>query len=181
LANRLEWTDPVAKCPDAKDVAGYRIYYAAEKGQALKKIGENNRATARSFEHRPEFGLIGCYAVSAVDFLGNESPLSDTICVDNCPRYELPNAFTPNGDGQNDQFVPYPFCFIDRVDFKVFNRWGQLVFEASDPQINWDGRNLAGDELPAGAYFFVCRVFEQRLGGEKETAKPLSGYIQLVR
>ena len=181
LANRLEWADPLTKCPDAKDIAGYRIYYGAEKGQPLQRIGEVNRATALSFEHRPEFGLIGCYAVSAVDLLGNESPLSDTVCVDNCPRYELPNAFTPNGDGQNDLFVPYPFCFIERVEFKVFNRWGQLVFEASDPQINWDGRNLAGDELPAGAYFYVCRVFEQRLGGAKETAQPLSGYIQLVR
>lgn len=181
LSNYLQWTDPALKCPEATDVAGYNVYYAPQKGQALALIATVREATTRTFAHQPELGVIGCYSVRAFDQLGNISAFSDTICVDNCPKYQLPNTFTPNADGQNDLFTPFPFCFIDRIEFKVYNRWGQLVFQTTDPQINWDGRNLNGAELPAGAYSYVCRVFEQRLGGAQETVQPLSGFIQLVR
>ncbi len=56
------------------------------------------------FYHRMSEGfmLAGCYAVSAIDSFENESAFSAKICVDNCIMYELPNVFTPNGDGIND-------------------------------------------------------------------------------
>ena len=63
----------------------------------------------------------------------------------------------------------------------MFNRWGQLVFETTDPLINWDGRNLNGEALPNGAYSYICKVYEQRLAGVLEQPIPLAGYIQLVR
>ena len=85
--------------------------------------------------------------------------------MDNCPRYELPNAFTPNSDGDNDVFIPYPYCFIDRIEIQIFNRWGELVFQSMDPNINWDGTNQAGDDLPVGTYYYKCRVFEDRVNG----------------
>ncbi len=67
----------------------------------------------------------GCYYVTAVDRSGNECP-SNTVCKDNCPYYELPNVFTPNGDGSNDLFTPFP-CprFVQSVSFVVHNRWGR--------------------------------------------------------
>ncbi|MBV6425883.1 MAG: hypothetical protein KIPDCIKN_00369 [Haliscomenobacter sp.] len=179
--NNLTWSDPREACPEATDIAGYRIYFAPRPGEPLARIGQVNGVGSRGYSHSPEFGLIGCYAVSAFDLLNNESALSDTVCVDNCPRYQLPNAFTPNGDGQNDLFTPFPFCFIERIEFKVFNRWGQLVFETTDPLINWDGRNLKGEALPNGAYSYICKVYEQRLAGVLEQPIPLAGYIQLVR
>ncbi|MGA1048799.1 MAG: gliding motility-associated C-terminal domain-containing protein, partial [Minisyncoccia bacterium] len=92
--------------------------------------------------------LAGCYAISAFDFNGNESLPSSKVCIDNCPNYQLPNTFTPNGDGQNDLFTPYPFCFIEEVNFTVYNRWGQMVFKTNDPQLNWDGKNMNGADLP---------------------------------
>jgi gliding motility-associated-like protein len=178
--NTLTWSDPSAECPASSDVAGYRIYYAARPGEKLAPISNINGAGNRTFQHRPQAGLAGCYAVTAFDFLGNESPIGDTLCVDNCPAYQLPNAFTPNEDGTNDRFTPTQACFIAEIDFKVFNRWGQLVFQTKDPAINWDGRNLNGQLLPDGAYYYVCRIFEQRLEGAREFNAPLSGYIQLI-
>ena len=178
--NTLTWSNPARECPTSNDVAGYRVYYAPGKGQKLTLLTTLNGIGNRVFEHRPENGLAGCYAVTAFDMLNNESTIKDTVCVDNCPVFLLPNAFTPNNDGSNDLFTPYRSCFIAQIDFKVFNRWGQLVFQTQDPGINWDGKNLSGQLLPDGAYYYVCRVFEQRLDGLSETTTPLSGYIQLI-
>jgi len=67
------------------------------------------------------------------------------------------------------------------VDFQIFNRWGQLVFSTSDPALNWNGTNTSGDQLEDGVYYYVCRVFEQRVGGTTESKDLLKGYIELIR
>jgi len=86
--------------------------------------------------------------------------------VDNCIDYTLPNVFTPNGDGINDIFRPSTYSFVERVDMKIYNRWGMLVFKTEDPDINWDGKRMNTDELvPPGAYYYVCDVYENRLTG----------------
>ena len=127
--------------------------------------------------------MAGCYYVTALDSVGNESRPSNIICLDNCPFYELPNAFTPNGDGENDKFTPRKMRirFISRVEFKVYNRWGGLVFETNKPSLDWNGQNLSGAELAEGTYFYTCLVFEKRLTGEVLNPKILRGYIELVR
>lgn len=182
LVNTIRWINPEELCEETDDVIAYNIYYAPVQGADLTLIARIDDPFTTSFEHRPERGIAGCYAVTALDsMLRNESQFSPIICVDNCPFYELPNAFTPNGDGQNDTFRPFPYCFIESVDFKVFNRWGQLVFEASDPDLNWDGKNMRGEELAEGVYYYSCRVFEQRVGGTIPSAVILKGYIELIR
>jgi gliding motility-associated-like protein len=52
----------------------------------------------------------------------------------------VPNAFTPNGDGKNDQIKPLIFGEISAYHFSIFNRWGQVVFDSNDPEKGWDGR-----------------------------------------
>jgi gliding motility-associated-like protein len=99
------------------------------------------------------------------------------ICVDNCPVFELPNAFTPNGDGQNDLFIPYRARFIETINFKVFNQWGQLVFSTTDPQINWNGGNNSGKNVSDGVYFYTCEAYES----QSQAPIVLSGYIELIR
>jgi len=126
-------------------------------------------------------GIAGCYAVTAVDTFFNESAFSNIVCIDNCPNYVLPNVFTPNGDGANDFFIPFPFRFVDRIELRVFNRWGNLVFETNDPAINWDGNDLSGNTLNEATYYYTCRVFESRLLGVQQQEEILSGYIELIR
>lgn len=181
LNNRLHWTNPMNLCPETDDVVSYRVYYAPSEGGELTLIGDVGSATDTSFLHQPDNGIAGCYAVTALDTFGNESPLSNLVCKDNCPSYELPNAFTPNGDGANDRFVPYPFCFIEQVDMKIYNRWGELVFQTSDPNLNWSGLNNKGQALAAGTYYYICQVFEQRVGGIIPATELLNGYIDLMR
>ena len=52
----------------------------------------------------------------------------------------VPNAFTPNKDGLNDLLKPFMIGIRELKYFRIFNRWGQLVFETQDPNNGWDGR-----------------------------------------
>lgn len=99
------------------------------------------------------------------------------------PVYELPNVFTPNGDGFNDVFVPMPNItpdLITKVDMHIFNRWGRFVYETEDIYINWDGR-ASGTGLPCatGTYFYVCDV--EMITPEGPVTKRLQGSIMIVR
>ena len=181
IVNQLNWQHPADTCISQERAAAFRIYYAPSPEAPLQVLDELSGAGNLGYNHVPDEGLAGCYAVTALDTNENESLFSNIVCVDNCPLYELPNTFTPNGDGQNDVFVPFPYCFIERVDFRVYNRWGQLVFATEDPDLNWDGTNRSGQLLSAGTYHYVCRVFEQRVGGIRERTTPLRGFIELVR
>ncbi len=179
LFNTLNWISPMEVCGDM-DVAGYRVYFSSDTSSTPQFIDEISGSDQLSFDHIPENGITGCYTVTAFDNNGNESSPSNIVCVSNCPIYELPNVFTPNADNQNDVFVPRSRCFIERVEFKVYNRWGQLVFETEDPAINWDGTNLNGNILPSGTYYYVGQIFEQRLEGVTASPDPISGYIELI-
>ncbi len=181
LENELTWISPLSICPEVSDVAGYQIYFRPPGEDQSFLVSELFSAADTTEIHRPDIGLAGCYSVVALDSLGNVSFPSNVVCVDNCPDYELPNTFTPNGDNQNDLFKPYPYRFIEQIDLKVFNRWGGLVFETTDPDILWDGRDQSGKECADGTYFYVCKVFEQRVQGIVPAQNLLEGYIQILR
>ncbi|MBX2843583.1 MAG: gliding motility-associated C-terminal domain-containing protein [Flammeovirgaceae bacterium] len=66
---------------------------------------------------------------------------------------KLPDAFTPNGDGLNDIFKGHGF-YIDTFNLKIYNRWGELLFESRNIEKGWDG-TFNGVEAPAGAYTFI--------------------------
>nr|WP_262912701.1 gliding motility-associated C-terminal domain-containing protein [Membranihabitans marinus] len=130
--------------------------------------------------HSSTDGFAGCYTVRFTDDFGNLGPTSDTICVDACPLYILPNVFTPNGDGNNDLYFPLRKAFVDRIQFSVFNRWGNLVYETADPEINWNGFNLDGKEAETGTYTYRCDIFVGTQSGS-QLINSLSGTIDLIR
>ncbi len=180
--NTLQWSNPALTCPDAGDVVRYRLWYKPFSGEPLVLLTTIESPQVTTWVHTQPENLAGCYAISAEDSVGNQSPISPPICVDNCPTYELPNAFSPNGDGFNDQFRPFPgWRFIERVDMQIFNLWGNLVYQTTDPAIEWDGRNTAGNAVPEGTYFYLCKVYERRVDGIALRPQPLSGYIELYR
>ncbi|MEO1263651.1 MAG: gliding motility-associated C-terminal domain-containing protein [Bacteroidota bacterium] len=181
LFNTLSWINPMELCEETDDVVSYNIYFSASETGELILVSSIDDSGITIHEHQPDIGVAGCYAVTALDTFANESDFSNIFCVDNCPNFSLPNTFTPNGDGYNDLYIPYPFCFIESIEMNIFNRWGQLVYETSDPSISWTGENLNGDQLPAGTYYYTCKVFEQRVTGTVESPEPLSGYIDLIR
>ena len=115
----------------------------------------------------------GRYIVSGINKCGEAR---DTISVkqifcDIC----VPNAFTPNGDGVNDVFrVLGNTGRLESFRLRVFNRWGQLLFETSDKGKGWDGRQ-SGGEAPLGAYAYML---EYSLNNKPVTQK---GNFTLLR
>ena len=103
------------------------------------------------------------------ELTGCSIPISEFVNVSCTPSSVfVPNAFSPNGDGTNEVlFVRGAEGFIE-MNFIVFNRWGQQVFETNDPSIGWDGR-YDGDLAPSDVYGYyltvTCPTREQVLKG----------------
>lgn len=172
FVNYISWQ---SSC-NSDDIAHYYIYYSESPGTEKFIVGETPGGESK-FEHKPGEKIAGCYSIIAEDMNGNQSDFSEAVCVENCPIYELPNAFTPNGDGQNDVFRPFRSRFIQSINFTVYNRWGEVVFTTHDPQINWNGENQSGKGVSDGVYYYTCEAFES----QNLLPVSLSGYIELIR
>ena len=107
----------------------------------------------------------------------NGCPQSDTIIVyTRPPMYTIPNAFTPGSDGMNDKFRVVVEGNIRIGSFKVFNRWGQMVYEGpEDDMEGWDG-NFKGKQAVSDTYVYVAELFYP--DGRREVAK---GDVILIR
>lgn len=177
--NVLTWTNPNNTCAD--DVVRYNIYFGQSFDGPLDSLTSTFSPEDTIYYHLFEDGtrLAGCYAVTAVDSFENESDFSARICVDECVMYELPNVFTPNGDGVNDLFLSKNLNnAIEKVDMKIYNRFGVLVFETDDPAINWNGSyKNTKDNVAPGVYYYICDVYEPRIIGTM--IRTMTGFVHL--
>ncbi len=108
--------------------------------------------------------------------------LTDSVqVIEFCPStIFLPNTFTPNGDGMNDIFLPVGNN-IASLKLMIFDRWGTMIFQSTDPTIGWDG-TYRGEFVTDDIYVWRInyRFYEDRngkLGMEKE----MTGHIQVLR
>ena len=115
---------------------------------------------ARMYETNPVymFQTSGEYTVKLI-VTNENSPLgcqsvdsSFTITVTEA-EIGFPDAFTPNGDGVNDKFLP-AYKSIKKYKISIMNRWGKEVYKGSSPSECWDGK-VNGQEAPAGTYFYI--------------------------
>ena len=175
--NFLFWNNDGANCPN--DILLYNIYYTPLLDGDFNLIATVNNPSDTSIVFDNLQSIAGCYYVTAVDSVGNESPQSNIECVDNCPLYELPNVFTPDGNGKNDLFHPFPYRFVRDIDIKIWNRWGVQVFESTDPDINWNGKvDNSGGVCPDGVYYYTCVVNEIYLDGDR--SRVLKGFVHIL-
>jgi gliding motility-associated-like protein len=99
---------------------------------------------------------------------------SDTILVTSCSFIDVPNAFTPNGDGINDLLAVLCSDCEAFQSLVIYNRWGEQVFETNDYTQGWDG-NWNNESQPLGSYAYVLSYFD---GGVLAYKK---GHITLIR
>ena len=113
----------------------------------------------------------GTYSVTVTDSLGCMT--ADTVVIRQsfCSNIQIPNAFTPNGDGINDTWnIPllqyFPLCTVT-----IYSRWGQLVFSSTGYPKAWTA--LQWKPLPAATYYYIINL--------QNNTSLLSGFVTLLR
>lgn len=178
--NKLIWRNPNHTC-NIDDVIKYYIYYTPRQDSTFTKIDSVLNVNDTTYTTNYNLATIaGCYVIVAVDSAGNKSAWKDTTCTDNCPEYELPNIFTPNGDNVNDFYIPVKNKYVRSVNFVMYNRWGEVIYENTNPSLGWDGKSKQMKQfVPDGTYFYTCSVNEIHYYGI-ETIK-LKGFVQVLK
>jgi len=180
--NVLSWKNLYDTC--SADIVKYLIYYSNCSDGRLNLIDSLGNINDTMYRHKQENSVTGCYAVIAVDSVGNKSIFSNKACIDfNTCAYWLPNVFTPNGGDILENQVFHPrntYSSIDHVNTVIFNRWGKEVYKTSDPMINWDGRDKDTHQpCSDGVYYYVCEVYVIALCGNEK--KILKGAVTILR
>lgn len=99
-------------------------------------------------------GQTGNYAVEVKDINGcRETSDSKHVLLET--NLYVPNMFSPNGDGRNDVLKVYG-NLVASVEFRIYNQWGQLLFDTKDPQKGWDG-TASGKLQPVGVYVYTLK------------------------
>ena len=109
------------------------------------------------------------------DPIGCEGFDSVFVKVYSGPQYYMPNAFSPNGDGLNDVFRAIPVGISNTTYFRVFNRYGELMFETNQWLKGWDG-TYKGKPQPSGAYVWSIKGTDK----DKKVVE-LQGSVMLIR
>lgn len=112
-----------------------------------------------------------CYRIIANEAQGNGTiSFSNEACVTLESLVFIPSAFSPNEDGINDTFslrTQYVSGFL----FRVYSRWGEIIFESNDPNFEWNGTTPDGNPVKEGAYAFIMlsRGFDNLIKRETGT------------
>ncbi|RME96907.1 MAG: hypothetical protein D6772_11170 [Bacteroidetes bacterium] len=134
----------------------------------------------------PETGTYDSLALLSGNFVYTPDPLTISvsatyeICSVDCPDlcdtatiniivlepgegYTVPNAITPNDDGMNDTFVFDVLRFNDPKEFPdnelvIFNRWGDIIYQAKPYNNDWNGTNAQGQPIAEGTYYWILRL-----------------------
>ncbi len=208
FSNTVTWKRPSDLACRA-DIRSYSIYVATQIGADFLPYAQNVRDTFFIDANIPSYAR--CYKISAVDRAGNESELSDSFCFDNCPNYELPNVFTPNGDGCNETFRAYdggaavdengngpcggPIdqvglklkCarFVETVNFTVSNRWGKEVYNyqsGGERTIYIDWDGKdSGGKELAGGVYYYNAEVTFTVVDPSKKTRSIHGWVQIVR
>jgi len=114
------------------------------------------------------------YTVITIDSAGCKAERSITIYLKECYFGNVPNVFTPNGDGINDNFTIVT-SEISGYTISIYDRWGLEMFHSTNPTLHWDGSTKNGGEAPAGVYYYIIKYS----CNEKSSTK--DGFLQLIR
>ena len=142
-----------------------------------------NTIIGTDYEQNPIYNFSGLveqqYYIQL--YVENQNGCSDTVYGSQIVQGEyalfLPNSFTPNGDGLNDSFYPVgDKISVENYSFKIFNRWGEMVFNTTEFGASWDG-TYKGKEAISDAYIWKIDLVDASNGEQKN----FDGYVLLTR
>ena len=140
-----------------------------DSGQGLESIGETLLISGENIYELAITTPNGCLYTASINITVEE------------PRVLVPNAFTPNGDTHNDFFYVVSEGNPENLaitEFKVFNRWGQLVYDNENPGLGWDG-TFNNKPQPSEVYFYMISV--ELANGDPHSESPFRGDVTLLR
>ncbi|MDF2451365.1 MAG: hypothetical protein K0S26_869 [Bacteroidota bacterium] len=118
----------------------------------------------------------GTYTVTLVAFSGACSDtITKTIVAEDGFTIEIPNVFTPNGDGANDAFH-ITITGVKSAEGFIYNRWGQLLYSWDALNTSWDGKAANGEGCPDATYYYLIKVIDNK---GKEHVAP--GYVLIIK
>ena len=117
----------------------------------------------------------GTYTYTVSNDCGSISGSTEVRFINCNTCLYVPQAFTPNGDGNNDVFRTYTACVIKYYELRIFNRWGEKIFETNDALREWDGF-YRGAPQPANVYVYTVTLVDE---DDKTTA--IKGSLTLIR
>ena len=158
-------------------VKGESILFNAMGGTSYTWSPATNLSDTAIFDpvgYYPDTGYFA-YDVHVVSDYGCSGDDSIKVRVVNQAAFFVPSAFTPNGDGLNDIFRPIAIGYRDLKYFRVFNRFGEMVYNGNTLEVGWDG-TYNHKQCDIGVYFWEVR-FTDRFGKEGS----LKGDVTLIR
>ena len=170
-------------CARPENVGSYTPYYEwrfFRQGEEKPFLTRYEEETTYVFKESGAF-LIELYIsfVEGTDTIEYEMDSPFMINISES-KLEVPNAFTPNGDGVNDVFkVKEGYQSIVSFEASVFNRWGKKLYSWKDLEGGWDGKS-GGSNVPDGAYYLVIKAkgADGRNYDIKKTINLLRGYTE---
>lgn len=176
----------VSSIPDP--IAGNEAYMCPEEDEYPQITADTTGLSSYTwlFNNTPLSGQNGAsiqpqnsgyYVLTAENNAG--CPLRDSIEITEAcgPEIYVPDIFTPNGDGTNDYLELFGKNIVD-VEFKIFNRWGEIIFVGHSMDDKWDGE-YRGKDAPVGSYVWKLEYVGQ--GAEGQVSDTRYGEVTLTR
>ena len=173
-----EWpTGDFTYSPDQNSIESSEVQFTAITENATDyywDFGDNQQSVSELPIHR--YSAEGNYNVTLI--ISNGGGCSDTItqsiAISPFDFIRVPNAFTPNGDGVDDNFGALYAGEVDFIGMNIFNEWGNLIFTSQNIDERWDG-NRNGKPQPSGNYVYVVKYMEDG------TEQLIKGNLTLIR
>lgn len=171
----LQWTAKEKSIFDAE----FQVSNASIGHTSTFTILPNGQEITNLSENVFTLSDTGNFEVTHISYnqYGCSDTLKDTIRVDAPFTLFIPSAFSPNGDGVNDEFS-FSMSGISRMYIEIYNRWGEIVYSSNSPYQGWNGRHQNfGEQLPGGVYTYVF------IGNIRDGAKEhvQQGHVTLLR
>jgi gliding motility-associated-like protein len=142
---------------------GDSVFLRASGAQTYVWIYEDVDTVQNDYLRTTLFNYKNAFSITGVDDKGCINTASANIEAHPCCNIFMPNAFSPNGDGNNDVFKPVTLGHPNGYVMHIFNRWGQTIFTSYNVEKGWDG-DINGKPADMADYFY--RISGKCVNGE---------------
>lgn len=166
--------------PDHHVCDGDGIFLAPQINDLDSILWHYNGGTSYAFVYPDDFNPYDTLEIITTAYGCGDVTDTLYLFVDdcNCPFF-VPNTFTPNGDEYNNGFSLEHDCLFEEFEFRIFNRWGELIFQSYDPDFLWDG-SYNGTIVQDGTYVWQV-VYKYAYDVEKTEVYTKTGYVNVIK